>query len=44
MDSNERVIEVEEVWEKHLREQVNSIIRQSQENRDLWDKFHTLPP
>ena len=46
MDSNDSVIhsEAEEVLEEDLREQLNSIIRQSQENRDIWDKFHTLPP
>ena len=36
--------EVLEKPKEDLSLQLSSIIRESQKNRELWDKFHTLPP
>ena len=44
---NDRSEDDDEVLQKpneDLSLQLDNMIRESQKNRDLWDKFHTLPP
>ena len=47
MELSEKTVESEEVTEKSTDQislELDSLIRQSKENRERWDKFNALPP
>ena len=47
MELSEKTVESEEVTEKSTDQislELDSLIRQSKENRERWDEFNALPP
>ena len=47
MELSEKTVESEEVKEKSTDQislELDSLIRQSKENRERWDEFYALPP